>query len=106
MQYLSRPYSLQLVIPLNSTFLKTCSLGLYAHSRSLYPHASTGSASLMTSPDPELLIVTEIWRLIQDEQTYCESRHCVGGRSACVRLKSKIEERFSEILKRGKKGSS
>lgn len=52
--------------------------------------------------DPELDLVRAFWRMVQEEQQYCESRHCTGGRSACLRLKDKIETHFSEILLRGR----
>ena len=52
------------------------------------------------SRDRELQIVKEIWRKVQEEQTMCEHRHCVGGRTVCVKLKAWIESQYSEILSR------
>lgn len=61
------------------------------------PHSSS---DYNPAHDPELRIVKEIWRKLQEEQNMCEHRHCVGGRTVCVKVKEWIETQYSEILSR------
>jgi len=44
-------------------------------------------------------MISQCWRIADEERSYCETRNCAGGRTSSVKIRGKIESKFAEILK-------